>query len=75
MSLTKKRLAIIATLIALFAAVAHVHLKRQWLRYRKDQALSEVTTFVSNSHGLDSATGAAVALIQEVELVSRGYRM
>jgi integral membrane sensor domain MASE1 len=55
--------------------VGQFWLQRQWLRYRRGQALGEVTAFVSNSQDLDGASGAAFALIQEVELVSRGYRM
>ncbi|SPN97057.1 uncharacterized protein DNG_00573 [Cephalotrichum gorgonifer] len=74
-SLTKRRLIFLAFVLTLVILVAPVYFKRQWLRYRRDQALSEVSDFVSISQGLDSAIGAAVSLIQEVELVSRGYRI
>ncbi|CRK14888.1 hypothetical protein BN1708_011293 [Verticillium longisporum] len=74
-SLTKKRLAVLLVTAAIAAGVAQVFMRRQWLRYRRHQALSEVTAFVSNAHEFDSATSAAIALIQEVELVSRGYRL
>ncbi|KAF3360437.1 hypothetical protein VDGD_04316 [Verticillium dahliae] len=74
-SLTKKRLAVLLVTAAITAGVAQVFMRRQWLRYRRHQALSEVTAFVSNAHEFDSATSAAIALIQEVELVSRGYRL
>ena len=49
--------------------------RRQWLRYRRQQSLDEITTFVSNSQEFDSVAGAALALVQEVELVSRGLRL
>ncbi|TDZ73141.1 hypothetical protein CTRI78_v001333 [Colletotrichum trifolii] len=71
-----KRRAILIVFVAVVAAgIAHVYMRRQWLRYRRLQALSEVTAFVSNSQEFDSATGAAISLVQEVELVSRGYRL
>ena len=74
-SLNKRRLFLLALLVALVAVVAPIYFKRQWVKYRRDQAISEVSSFVSASQSLDSASGAALSLIQEVELVSRGYRM
>lgn len=74
-SLTKRRLIFIAFVLAGGTLWAPVYFKRQWLKFRMDQVLSEGSGFVSTSQALDSATGAAMSLIQEVELVSRGYRM
>ena len=74
-SLTKRRVISIAFVLAGATLWAPVYFKRQWLKFRMDQVLAEVTSFVSTSQSLDGATGAAVSLIQEVELVSRGYRM
>ncbi|KAK7459211.1 hypothetical protein CaCOL14_002840 [Colletotrichum acutatum] len=74
-SLNKRRTFVILLVFVIAAGIAHVFMRRQWLRYRRLQALSEVTAFVSNSQEFDSATGAAIALVQEVELVSRGYRL
>lgn len=72
---TKKRIAVFLILAAIGAGVIQVFMRRQWLRYRRHQALAEVSGFVSNAQEFDSATSAAIALIQEVELVSRGYRL
>ncbi|KAF5582497.1 hypothetical protein FPANT_8520 [Fusarium pseudoanthophilum] len=72
---TKKRLVFLLVLCAAAVLLGQVYMKRQWLRYRRSQSLSEITSFVENSHNFDSASGAAVSLIQEVELVSRGYRL
>lgn len=74
-SLTRRRIVLLAVTLAAMALVGPVYFKRQWLRFRRDQSLAEVSSFVSMSQDLDSATGAAMSLIQEVELVSRGYRM
>ncbi|KAF4982559.1 hypothetical protein FZEAL_1838 [Fusarium zealandicum] len=73
--ITKKRLVFLVTLCAAAVLLGQVYMKRQWLRYRRSQSLSEITAFIENSHSFDSASGAALALIQEVELVSRGYRI
>lgn len=72
---TTKRLVFLAVILVAAVLVGKVYMRRQWLRYRREQSLTEITTFVSQSQDFDSAAGAALALIQEVELVSRGYRM
>lgn len=73
--LTKKRVAFGAAVLVAVGLVSHVYIRQQWLRHLRNQALTEVTTFVSRSQDFDSASSAALSLIQEVELVSRGYRM
>ncbi|KAL2022766.1 hypothetical protein VTK56DRAFT_4582 [Thermocarpiscus australiensis] len=73
--LTKKRVAFTAAILIAVACVSHAYIRQQWLRYLRNQALNEVTTFVSRSQDFDSASSAALLLIQEVELVSRGYRL
>jgi hypothetical protein len=67
---------LVALLVVIVAlGLSHAFIRQQWLRYLRRQALSDVTTFVAKSQDFDSASSAALALIQEVELVSRGYRM
>ena len=73
--LTKKRVVFTVVLLAAVAFLGHAYVRQQWLRYLREQALSEVSTFVSRSQDLDSVSSAAMSLIQEVELVSRGYRL
>lgn len=73
--LTRKRVFVTLVLLAVAALLSHAYVKQQWLRYLREQAVTEVTAFVSRSQDFDSASSAAAALIQEVELVSRGYRM
>ncbi|KND89537.1 hypothetical protein TOPH_05843 [Tolypocladium ophioglossoides CBS 100239] len=72
---TRKRMALLLVVVAVSAFLGQVYLRRQWLRYRREQSLSEITAFVSNSHDFDSVTEATLSLVQEVELVSRGYRI
>jgi hypothetical protein len=73
--LTKKRVTFSAVILVAVASVSHVYIRQQWLRYLKNQALTEAAIFVSKSQDFDSASSATLSLIQEVELVSRGYRM
>ncbi|KAB5563615.1 Mysoin-binding motif of peroxisomes-domain-containing protein [Coniochaeta sp. 2T2.1] len=73
--LTKKRVLATVVLLVVAAILSRAYVKQQWLRYLQEQAATEVSTLVSRSQNFDSASSAAAALIQEVELVSRGYRI
>ncbi len=73
--LTKKRVSFSALVLVAVAVVSQAYLRQQWLRYLRNQALIEVTGFISRSQNFDSASSAALSLVQEVELVSRGYRL
>ncbi|KAF1999382.1 hypothetical protein P154DRAFT_554837 [Amniculicola lignicola CBS 123094] len=64
--------------LAVFAAVAttcYAYLRRQWLQYLRQQAVEGAATLVANLQAFEASTSSALALIQEVELVSRGYRL
>jgi uncharacterized membrane protein len=73
--ITWKNVSFLVALIAAGLGIGRVHMRRQWLRYQRDQSLSELKSFISQSHDYDRVTGSALSLVQEVELVSRGYRM
>ncbi|KAL1883115.1 hypothetical protein VTK73DRAFT_9482 [Phialemonium thermophilum] len=73
--LTRKRLFGSLVLLIVVALFSHAYIRQQWLRYLRKQALCEIAVFVEASQDFDSASGAALSLIQEVELVSRGYRL
>ncbi|TQS32677.1 hypothetical protein Golomagni_07003, partial [Golovinomyces magnicellulatus] len=72
---TRKRLVFLVILLAAAVILGQVHMRRQWLKYRRQQSLAEVGQFVATSYDFDSAIEAILALVQEVELVSRGYRI
>ncbi|KAG5917442.1 hypothetical protein E4U42_007245 [Claviceps africana] len=72
---TRKRFVFFVVLLAAAAFLGQIYMRRQWLRYRREQSLAEMATFVSNSNDFDSASEATLSLVQEVELVSRGYRI
>jgi hypothetical protein len=73
--ITRRNLLLLLALLGAGLGLGRVHMRRKWLRYQRDQSLSELKSFVSQSHEYDRVTAAALSLIQEVELVSRGYRM
>lgn len=49
--------------------------KRRWLRDLRGEAIDTATHFVENSQAFDLLAADAVTIIQEVELVARGYRL
>ena len=73
--ITIARLSLLLVLLAVTFLLGQIYLRQQWLHYRREQALSEIRSFVENSRLLDVTMGAALGLIHEVELVSRGYRL
>lgn len=74
-NLTKKRVVVFIVVFAGAGLASQAYIRQQWLRYVRGQTLAEISTFVSKAQDFDSASSAAMALIQEVELVSRGYRL
>ncbi|KFY40688.1 hypothetical protein V494_03383 [Pseudogymnoascus sp. VKM F-4513 (FW-928)] len=69
------RCIIIAAMVVAAAIIGQAYLRRKWLQYLREQNIAEATRLVGQTQDLDSAVAAALSLIQEVELVSRGYRL
>jgi len=61
--------------LGLLGIIAYAYVRRQWLQYLRQQNIGDITSLVAKSHELDSAASGALSLVQEVELVARGYRM
>jgi hypothetical protein len=59
----------------MLAVVLYAYMRRQWLQYLRQQSLSEMSEFIAKAQEFDDAAAGALSLVQEVELVSRGYRM
>lgn len=64
----------LAVVIA-FIVVGYAYIRRQWLQYLRQQSLTDISEFVGTAHDFNTAAAGALTLVQEVELVSRGYRM
>lgn len=73
--LNPRRVGILLILVPVLGILFYAFAKRQWLKYLRHQAVEAAGTFIGNAQGFDSAASASVVFIQEVELVSRGYRM
>ena len=69
------RTAVSVTLLALSAMVSYAYMRRQWLQSLRQQSLTESSELIASSQDFDNTMAGALALVQEVELVSRGYRM
>ena len=69
------KLLLLLLLSTITVAITSIYVRRQWLRMLRNEAIQAMSVFVENSEGFDVAASAAFTFIQEVELVSRGYRM
>ncbi|KAL9640877.1 MAG: hypothetical protein Q9204_000526 [Flavoplaca sp. TL-2023a] len=63
------------TVAILICIVLYLSFRRQWLYWLRDQALRSASNLVTEAQDLDAVVSASINLIQEVELVSRGYRI
>ena len=73
--LSKGRIVILSILFASALLILYAFLLRQYRRYARRHAIETASSMVSNAQSFDSNAHAASSLIQEVELVSRGYRL
>ncbi|EGX52848.1 hypothetical protein TWF173_009780 [Orbilia oligospora] len=71
----KSRAAISLMLSMVLALLVFAHLRRKKLRHLRTDAISAAEQFVENCQMFDVVVGNAITLIQEIELVSRGYRL
>ena len=70
-----ERIALVLVVATVLATVAYFYATRQWLQYLRRQAIDAASTFVANAQALESSSSSVFTMIQEVELVSRGYRV
>ncbi|CRG90360.1 hypothetical protein PISL3812_07404 [Talaromyces islandicus] len=70
-----RRIAVLLFVLPLVGIVFYAFARRQWLKFVRHQAVQETSLFVNNAQNFDSVVSSSVLFIQEVELVSRGYRI
>ncbi|KAK6498999.1 hypothetical protein TWF481_011569 [Arthrobotrys musiformis] len=75
MAFGKSRAAITLMLSMVLALLVFAQLRRKKLRHLRTDAISAAEQFVENCQMFDVVVGNAITLIQEIELVSRGYRL
>ena len=55
--------------------ILYYYFRQQWLHYLRTQAIEGASSLTTNARDFDAAASAGITLIQEVELVSRGYTL
>ena len=74
-NLSKGRALIVLSVLVGAAIVLYAWARRQWLQNLRQNAVNSASALVTNLQAFDASTSAALILVQEVELVSRGYRI
>lgn len=69
------RVVLFVGIMLIAAFVLYAYIRRQWLQHLRQQTLAKISEFVGEAQELDTAAAGALTLVQEVELVSRGYKM
>lgn len=72
---SKARLVLVLLVFAAVATAVYGYMRRQWLQYLRQEAVDGAAALVTNLQAFEASTSSALALVQEVELVSRGYRL
>lgn len=73
--LSKSRVALALIALAAIAFVGYGYNRRQRLRYLRQQALDGASTLTSTWQAFELTSTSALSFIQEVELVSKGFRL
>lgn len=66
---------IIVGLMVIAAIGIYAYARKKALQRSRQRAVNGLTDLITRSHALDSAARSALNLIQEIEIVSRGYEM
>lgn len=66
---------LVACLMVLVATLLYYYARRQWLHFLRVRSIDNATLLTNNAQNFDATASAAFTLIQEVELVNRGYNL
>lgn len=72
---SRSRIVVVAVAVVVFMLFLYYYLRHQWLQYLRIQAVASASSLTINAQEFDAAASAGITLVQEVELVSRGYNM
>ncbi|KAI5366248.1 Putative Myosin-binding domain-containing protein [Septoria linicola] len=72
---SRSRAALLLGAIAITAFVGYGYLRRQWLDSLRHEAVDAATGLTTNWQAFELSSSSALSFIQEVELVSKGYRL
>ncbi|EME79277.1 uncharacterized protein MYCFIDRAFT_50883 [Pseudocercospora fijiensis CIRAD86] len=73
--MSKSKVLLVLTALAIAAFIAYAYLRRQWLQSLRRQVVQTATRLTTNWQAYELSSSSALSLIQEVELVSKGYRL
>ncbi|KAL8825301.1 MAG: hypothetical protein Q9191_004497 [Dirinaria sp. TL-2023a] len=65
----------VCVLLILGGTGLYLYMRRQWIKYLRSQAVQHASALIDSAQAFDCAASSAITLIQEVELVSRGYKI
>ena len=72
---SKSRAAIAITGLALVALVGYAFVRRYWLKFLRHNAVGAASRLIANVEAFELSLSSALSFIQEVELVSKGYKI
>lgn len=74
-SYKKGRLSVVIATFILSAIVVYAYVRRQWLKYLRRQSVEAASALMTNFQAFHASMTSSLSFIQEVELISRGYRL
>lgn len=69
------QICLLASVAVAITLTLYYYFRRQCLHYLRIQAIESASSLTTNAQDFDAAVSAGITLIQEVELVSRGYNI
>ncbi|KAK5124227.1 hypothetical protein LTR85_001930 [Meristemomyces frigidus] len=72
---SKSRVALAFTVFTVVAFVGYGYIRRQWLKFLRRNAVSAASALTANWQAFEVSSSSALSFIQEVELVSKGYKL
>ena len=73
--ISKGRVALALAIFGVLATLGYAYIRRQWLKFLRRHAVSTASAMTANWQAFEMSSSSALAFIQEVELVSKGYRL
>ncbi|GIZ43287.1 hypothetical protein CKM354_000651900 [Cercospora kikuchii] len=72
---SRSRAALLLGAIALASFAGYGYMRRQWLESLRHEAVDAATGMTTNWQAFELSSSSSLSFIQEVELVSKGYRL
>lgn len=72
---SRSRAAIVLGAVSIAAFMGYGYLRKQWLESLRHEAVDAATGLTTNWQAFELSSSSALAFVQEVELVSKGYRL